>query len=55
MADTLSADMEPWFSAGTGAGGVAACGGSNSVEKGAHGHVHLAQLQPVQEGAEDCC
>lgn len=57
MADTLSADMEPWFAGAA----TAAAGGSSSsngaaaqagdkVACGAHAH-----LQPVQEVAEESC
>jgi hypothetical protein len=54
MADAMSADMEPW--AGTAAGSSSGGGGSQAAAIGEKlGHLQQLHLQPVLEGAEDCC
>jgi hypothetical protein len=57
MADAMSADMEPW--SGAAAGSSSSGSGSQAAAYGEKlSHVQQLQqqhLQPVLEGAEDCC
>lgn len=58
MADAMSADMEPWSGAAAGAGGSG--GGNHGPAAFGEKLLHVQQLQqqhlqPVLEGAEDCC